>query len=159
MTFAVSRSCLFKKHWGSEAGSSPRSYISSQLFPGIQPAFKASSFFARPTFGQHSPLARVGAEAASPTLPASHKAAKIHSENLLGKCRGFHPSREEQGGWGRKERTVQDKLVRPPYSLKHVLRQQQGQPEELLAAGLFISALGAYELLHVLILTETCSFS
>lgn len=54
---------------------------------------------------------------------------------------------------------MQDRLVLPPYSLKYFLRQQQGQPEELLAVGLFISALGAYELLHILILTETCPFS
>lgn len=54
---------------------------------------------------------------------------------------------------------MQDRSVLPPYSLKYFLRQQQGQPEKLLAVGLFISALGAYELLHVLILTETCPFS
>lgn len=53
------------------------------------------------------------------------------------------------------ERTVQDRSVFPPHSLKLFPTQQQGQPEELLAAGLFTSALGAYELLHLLTLTET----
>lgn len=132
MTFAVSRSCLFKKHWGSEAGSSPRSYISSQLFPGIRPAFKASSFFARPTFGQRSPLARVGAEAAGPTLPASHKAAKIHSENLPGKCRGVSPLKGRAGWMGKKGEDGAGQIGSPTLQLK-ILPEAAARPAQKIA--------------------------
>lgn len=105
LTFAGSHSCLFKKHWGLEAGICLRSYINSKLFPGICLEFKTSSFLPVTTFWQCLPPARVGADGdraqCRPSCPHQQvwKLPKFKQKIFSWKFGEFYPLRKELGDW------------------------------------------------------------
>lgn len=103
LTFADSHSCLFKKHWGLEAGICLRSYINSKLFPGTRMAFKTSSFLPITTFGNICHwlkwvLTPTKITATSPALSSkAERCQNLNRKFSYMKIRDFYPSRKSLG--------------------------------------------------------------